>query len=399
MLGINNRNLKTLEVSLETTRRLAPRLPAGRLLVAESGLFARDDLEGLAAIGAKAFLIGESLMRQADVAAATRALLAALRKPRRSGMSELTHFDAEGKRGHGRRRRQGRDRAHRRAPAARSHDGARDPGADRRWQGVEKGDVLAVARLAGIMAAKRTADLIPLCHPLALTSVKVELSLDEDRHAVDIEATCKLTGRTGVEMEALTAVSVAALTVYDMCKAVDRGMRIGDIRLVDKAGGKSGHFEARGMMLSVAEARAPASSPPSRRCRPKSWPVCRPRLGRVLAEDADGPRHPAAGSRSRRWTATPCAPPMSRGSRSVCGWSARSRPAASSRPPSLPASACASSPARRCRRAPTPSSSRRIPPPTATRSRCARAWPPAAMSAPPVSTSAPARWASPPGGA
>ncbi len=105
-----------------------------------------------------------------------------------------------------------------------------------------KGDVLGVARLAGIMAAKRTPDLIPLCHPLALTSIKVDLALDEERHAVKITATCKLSGRTGVEMEALTAVSVAALTVYDMCKAVDRGMEIGAIRLVEKSGGKSGTF-------------------------------------------------------------------------------------------------------------------------------------------------------------
>jgi len=110
--------------------------------------------------------------------------------------------------------------------------------------GVKKGDVLSVAQLAGIMGAKRTPDLIPLCHPLALTSVKVDLVCDPDRHAVDIEATCKLNGQTGVEMEALTAVSVAALTVYDMCKAVDRGMRITDVRLTHKAGGKSGDFEA-----------------------------------------------------------------------------------------------------------------------------------------------------------
>ena len=110
--------------------------------------------------------------------------------------------------------------------------------------GVPKGDVLAVARLAGIMAAKRTADLIPLCHPLALTSVAVELACDEARAAVDITATCRVTGRTGVEMEALTAVSVAALTIYDMCKAVDRGMRIGEIRLIHKSGGKSGTYEA-----------------------------------------------------------------------------------------------------------------------------------------------------------
>jgi cyclic pyranopterin phosphate synthase len=110
--------------------------------------------------------------------------------------------------------------------------------------GVAKGDVLAVARLAGIMAAKRTPDLIPLCHPLGLTSVSVDLTCDAARSAVDIVATCKLNGRTGVEMEALTAVSVAALTVYDMCKAVDRAMRIGDIRLTHKSGGKSGSFDA-----------------------------------------------------------------------------------------------------------------------------------------------------------
>jgi cyclic pyranopterin phosphate synthase len=107
-----------------------------------------------------------------------------------------------------------------------------------------KGDVLGVARLAGIMAAKRTSELIPLCHPLALSSVAVDLTLDEARSAVEIEAKVKLSGRTGVEMEALTAVSVAALTVYDMCKAVDRGMTISDIRLVHKSGGKSGTYEA-----------------------------------------------------------------------------------------------------------------------------------------------------------
>ncbi len=109
--------------------------------------------------------------------------------------------------------------------------------------GVKKGDVLAVSQLAGVMGAKRTPDLIPLCHPLELASVKVELSCDAERNAVDITAACRLKGRTGVEMEALCAVSVAALTVYDMCKAVDRGMRIENIRLVHKSGGKSGNFE------------------------------------------------------------------------------------------------------------------------------------------------------------
>ena len=110
--------------------------------------------------------------------------------------------------------------------------------------GVKKGDVLSVARLAGIMGAKRTPDLIPLCHPLNLSSVALELSCDPKRSAVDITATCKITGRTGVEMEALTAVAVAALTVYDMCKSIDRGMRLTEIRLLHKSGGKSGTYEA-----------------------------------------------------------------------------------------------------------------------------------------------------------
>ena len=105
---------------------------------------------------------------------------------------------------------------------------------------VKKGDVLSVAQLAGIMGAKRTSDLIPLCHPLNLSSVDVKLSCDPDRNIVDITATCRLTGQTGVEMEALTAVSIAALTVYDMCKAVDKEMRITNIRLVEKSGGRSG---------------------------------------------------------------------------------------------------------------------------------------------------------------
>ena len=109
---------------------------------------------------------------------------------------------------------------------------------------MKKGDVLSVARLAGIMGAKCTPDLIPLCHPLNLSSVTVELTCDPAQSAVEITATAKITGRTGVEMEALTAVAVAALTVYDMCKAVDRGMRLTDIRLVRKSGGKSGTYEA-----------------------------------------------------------------------------------------------------------------------------------------------------------
>ena len=110
--------------------------------------------------------------------------------------------------------------------------------------GFGKGDVLGVARLAGIMGAKQTSSLIPLCHPLGLDHVAVDLEMDEALPGVRITATCRVTGRTGIEMEAMTAVSVAALTIYDMCKAVDRGMAIGDIRLTHKSGGKSGDFNA-----------------------------------------------------------------------------------------------------------------------------------------------------------
>lgn len=107
---------------------------------------------------------------------------------------------------------------------------------------MKKGDVLSVARIAGIMAAKQTAHLIPLCHTLLLTGVDVEFVLDEAASAVEIVATAKTAGKTGVEMEALTAVTVSALTIYDMCKAVDRGMRIQDVRLTHKSGGKSGEI-------------------------------------------------------------------------------------------------------------------------------------------------------------
>ncbi|MBF0267077.1 MAG: cyclic pyranopterin monophosphate synthase MoaC [Alphaproteobacteria bacterium] len=158
-------------------------------------------------------------------------------------MSGLTHFDAEGNAhmvdvGH-------KNETERVATAKGSVLMAPETMKLILDKGVKKGDVLAVAQLAGIMGAKKAPDLIPLCHPLALSSVKVELECDETSNAIGITATCKVTGRTGVEMEALTAVSVAALTVYDMCKAVDKGMRLTDIRLTHKSGGKSGIYEAK----------------------------------------------------------------------------------------------------------------------------------------------------------
>lgn len=116
---------------------------------------------------------------------------------------------------------------------------------------AKKGDVLGVARIAGIMAAKRTSDLIPLCHPIALTRVALEFGLEPEGPAVRVQATAETVGQTGVEMEALTAVQVALLTIYDMCKAADRGMSITDVRLLEKRGGKSGHF--------VADAPAPTA--------------------------------------------------------------------------------------------------------------------------------------------
>jgi len=112
--------------------------------------------------------------------------------------------------------------------------------------GVKKGDVLAIAQVAGVMGAKRTPDLIPLCHPLPITGVDLKFELDEEVSAVEITAIARIVGKTGVEMEALTAVSTAALTVYDMCKAVDKDMVIDQIRLVHKAGGKSGEYRRAG---------------------------------------------------------------------------------------------------------------------------------------------------------
>jgi len=109
---------------------------------------------------------------------------------------------------------------------------------------AKKGDVLATARIAGIMAAKKTHELIPLCHPLLITKISVDFLADEKTNSIEVSATVRVEGKTGVEMEALTACSVAALTLYDMCKAVDRGMKITDLRLTEKSGGKSGAFTA-----------------------------------------------------------------------------------------------------------------------------------------------------------
>ena len=156
-------------------------------------------------------------------------------------MSELTHLDEDGRAsmvdvGH-------KDTTSREAVAEGSVTMAPATLAAIRDGAVPKGDVLSSARIAGIMAAKRTPDLIPLCHPLPLTKISVEFEIDEQESRVVIVATVRCNGRTGVEMEALTAVSVAALTVYDMAKALEKGMTIGDVRLLEKRGGKSGDWQ------------------------------------------------------------------------------------------------------------------------------------------------------------
>lgn len=244
LIGVNNRDLTSFTTDLRVTEDLAVGVDDDVVLVSESGINQPADIERLAQHGVRCFLVGESLMRETDVQAATERLLAA-RVPESDSRpaQRLTHLDNTG--------------------AARMVDVGDKPESERTAvargyiemrpetlqmiveHGHPKGDVFTVARLAGIMAAKQTAQLIPLCHPLALSSVAVDLQADAEANRVQIEATVRVRGATGVEMEALTAVSVTALTIYDMCKAVDREMRVSEIRLMHKSGGRSGTFDAQ----------------------------------------------------------------------------------------------------------------------------------------------------------
>ena len=232
LIGINNRNLKTLTTDLATTDQLAPLVPPDRFLIAESGI--RTHGPAPARRGRGTMLPGG---REPD-APAGRHRGDARAADRRRMSEDFSHFDA---RGQAAMVDVGAKPVTERTATARARVVMQPATAALiRSGGAKKGDVLGVARIAGIMAAKRTSELIPLCHSLPISAVSLELIVVEG--AVEIAATVRTTGQTGVEMEALTAASVAALTVYDMCKSVDRGMRIEALRLTHKAGGKSGEF-------------------------------------------------------------------------------------------------------------------------------------------------------------
>jgi cyclic pyranopterin phosphate synthase len=249
LIGINNRNLKTFETRLETTEELARLVPRGRILVSESGIHTNADIARLQRAGVRAYLVGESLMRQADVAEATRRLIdpasAAVAAPASLPAGpKLTHIDETG----AARMVDVSDKAVTERSATAQGFVAMAPATLALVTSgqVAKGDVLATARIAGIMAAKRTHELIPLCHPLPIAKATVDLVPQASPPGIRVTATVKVAARTGVEMEALTAVSIACLTIYDMLKSADRGIVIEAVRLLEKSGGRSGDWRATG---------------------------------------------------------------------------------------------------------------------------------------------------------
>lgn len=326
LIGINNRNLQTFDIKLEVTEGLAPLIPHDRIVVSESGIFQHEDLIRLSRVGVSTYLVGECLMRQADVESATRQLLGmpagkskapaaaqrdetaeppanaeeaedpqpAAETPHPQDRSMEDDFQAavqelgamigatvgspperEPAQAATPEPEQQKAPPERPAPADKKLSHVNEAGAAHmvdisdkepsqrvavaegyvtmlpetlaqiQQNAMKKGDVLSAARLAGIMAAKKTADLIPLCHPLALSGVEVDFTpFSQPTTGIRVVARVKVDGKTGVEMEALTAVSVACLTIYDMAKAIDKGMSFSGIRLLEKTGGKSGAFHA-----------------------------------------------------------------------------------------------------------------------------------------------------------
>ena len=237
LIGINNRNLKTLKTDLGDDRGTGAAGAAGS--VPDRRKRHPEHRRPAAAVGGGAELLPGG--RKPDAPGRCRGRGAGAAGRRDHEVSGFTHFDQAGNAAMV----DVSDKAvTARTATARVRVVMEAATLAMIQQGsAKKGDVLGVARLAGIMGAKRTSDLIPLCHPLPISSVKVDLDADTTANAVEITATVRTTGQTGVEMEALTAASVAALTVYDMCKAVDRSMRIEGLRVTHKAGGKSGEFE------------------------------------------------------------------------------------------------------------------------------------------------------------
>ena len=267
LIGINNRNLNTFKTTLETTEILAPLVNSDRIIISESGIARHDDLLQLdKVVGVKAFLVGECLMQQQDVEKATRDLLGitACSQPPlfmetpidqtplldtdlpatilSNNAPQLSHINQKGEAHMV--NISDKKNSHRTAIA----EGFVSMGAETlnivQNSLAKKGDVLATARIAGIMAAKKTPELIPLCHPLSLSTIEVNFKQKLTPPGIHITAMVKVDGKTGVEMEALSAVSIACLTIYDMLKAVDKTMSFSDIRLLHKEGGRSGTYHA-----------------------------------------------------------------------------------------------------------------------------------------------------------
>ena len=368
LIGINNRNLRTFEVEPRDLRAAgeagARRPAAGRR---KRHLLAMPTASGSRAPGIGTFLVGESLMRQADVARGDpRAAHGATGRLAARGLSDggrpASPISAPTA------RRTWSMSAARPRPSARPSPKARSRCGRKRSRMIldgnaKKGDVLGTARIAGIMAAKKTHELIPLCHPLLLTKVSVDIEPDEALPGLRVTALARVTGKTGVEMEALTAASVACLTIYDMAKAVDRGMVI--------SGHKAGRKDRRqirrlpgGRMSHGAAAGRRSAGAPAGRCRafrtrkPCRW---RRRPGRVLAEPLVAlrtqPPFPASAMDGYAVRAADVAQRAGAADGDRHGGSRTS----SSPARSAPARRCASSPARRCRKAPTRSPSRKMP--------------------------------------